>query len=105
MFGFDFRQAQPDHSASLGDSTTLSTRIRFSVHTGSRSPLASLEDNGSPAIVSHYGGTPHPGDRGAGLGGSCVGASLLAFLPEPAGLGALGRLGLAQRYNVGRAVG
>src|SRR5882757_5183903 len=25
---------QPDHSASLGDSITLSTRIRFSVHTG-----------------------------------------------------------------------
>jgi hypothetical protein len=28
---------QPDHSASLGDSITASTRIRFSVHTG---PLA-----------------------------------------------------------------
>src|ERR1700676_5351458 len=26
---------QPDHSASLGDSITTSTRIRFSVHTGS----------------------------------------------------------------------
>jgi hypothetical protein len=26
---------QPDHSASLGDSITASTRIRFSVHTGS----------------------------------------------------------------------
>jgi hypothetical protein len=25
---------QPDHSASLGDSITASTRIRFSVHTG-----------------------------------------------------------------------
>jgi hypothetical protein len=25
---------QPDHSASLGDSITPSTRIRFSVHTG-----------------------------------------------------------------------
>ena len=25
---------QPDHSASLGDSVTSSTRIRFSVHTG-----------------------------------------------------------------------
>src|SRR4051794_31255816 len=25
---------QPDHSASLGDSITSSTRIRFSVHTG-----------------------------------------------------------------------
>src|SRR3954471_21346241 len=28
--------AQPDHSASLGDSITSSTRIRFSVHTGGR---------------------------------------------------------------------
>ena len=27
---------QPDHSASLGDSTTSSTRIRFSVNTGGR---------------------------------------------------------------------
>src|ERR1700738_1988611 len=27
---------QPDHSASLGDSTTSSTQIRFSVHTRSR---------------------------------------------------------------------
>ena len=27
---------QPDHSASLGDSITSSTRIRFSVHTGDR---------------------------------------------------------------------
>src|SRR6202047_490710 len=33
---------QPDHSASLGDSVTASTRIRFSVHTGAarcREPL------------------------------------------------------------------
>ena len=29
---------QPDHSASLGNSFTSSTRIRFSVHTGGRSP-------------------------------------------------------------------
>src|SRR5882757_3268119 len=27
---------QPDHSASLGDSITSSTRMRFSVHTGSQ---------------------------------------------------------------------
>jgi hypothetical protein len=33
---------QPDHSASLGDSITSSTRIRFSVHTGveERDPAA-----------------------------------------------------------------
>src|SRR5260370_20015823 len=30
---------QPDHSASLGDSITSSTRIRFSVHTGARIAL------------------------------------------------------------------
>jgi hypothetical protein len=29
---------QPDHSASLGDSITSSTRIRFSVHTGDLAP-------------------------------------------------------------------
>ena len=27
-------ETEPDHSASLGDSITASTRIRFSVHTG-----------------------------------------------------------------------
>jgi hypothetical protein len=33
---------QPDHSASLGDSITSSTRIRFSVHTATKNgPLAS----------------------------------------------------------------
>jgi hypothetical protein len=30
---------QPDHSASLGDSITLSTRTRFSVHTGLFRPV------------------------------------------------------------------
>jgi hypothetical protein len=30
---------QPDHSASLGDSVTSSTRIRFSVHTGNEGDL------------------------------------------------------------------
>src|ERR1700730_2253752 len=33
---------QPDHSASLGDSITLSTRIRFSVHTA-KAASAGLE--------------------------------------------------------------
>ncbi|HEX7561908.1 MAG TPA: hypothetical protein VF396_01420, partial [Bradyrhizobium sp.] len=35
---------QTDHSASLGDSITASTRIRFSVHTGARvrSPVVNL---------------------------------------------------------------
>src|SRR6266849_8909035 len=37
---------QPDHSASLGDSITSSTRIRFSVHTGV-----------SPAALPHSKGT------------------------------------------------
>jgi hypothetical protein len=32
---------QPDHSASLSDSITSSTRIRFSVHTGSYTGIAS----------------------------------------------------------------
>src|ERR1700720_3642003 len=34
---------QPDHSASLGDSITSSTQIRFSVHTMRVSPLLALE--------------------------------------------------------------
>src|SRR3979490_2493521 len=33
---------QPDHSASLGDSITSSTRIRFSVHTGSPMPAGQI---------------------------------------------------------------
>src|SRR5271156_4396602 len=32
---------QPDHSASLSDSITSSTRIRFSVHTGTKGGVAS----------------------------------------------------------------
>jgi hypothetical protein len=35
---------QPDHSASLGDSVTSSTRIRFSVHTGVKLSGASHTD-------------------------------------------------------------
>src|SRR3984893_12164142 len=43
---------QPDHSASLGDSITLSTQIRFSVHTPALS--ASLGDVGLlPKIGIH----------------------------------------------------
>src|SRR5437879_3253517 len=38
---------QPDHSASLGDSVTSSTQIRFSVHTGSR-----RRRNWKPALTS-----------------------------------------------------
>jgi hypothetical protein len=34
---------QPDHSASLGDSITSSTRIRFSVHTRVQEILTSLD--------------------------------------------------------------
>src|SRR5437879_11308468 len=33
---------QPDHSASLGDSITSSTRKRFSVHTGAVPPAVSI---------------------------------------------------------------
>src|SRR6202165_3296775 len=38
---------QPDHSASLGDSITSSTRIRFSVHTGAGEKL--ISKTGQPA--------------------------------------------------------
>ncbi|WP_207234555.1 hypothetical protein, partial [Bradyrhizobium sp. Leo170] len=34
-----YETKQPDHSASLGDSITSSTRIRFSVHTGVKNLL------------------------------------------------------------------
>src|SRR6202140_1306297 len=37
---------QPDHSASLGDSITSSTRIRFSVHTGSLTTAGSRSSSG-----------------------------------------------------------
>jgi hypothetical protein len=40
---------QPDHSASSGDSITSSTRIRFSVHTGLRTPRGSC---GSAGLVT-----------------------------------------------------
>src|SRR5271170_7593491 len=42
---------QPDHSASLGDSIASSTRIRFSVHTGSPDLCSDL-DLASRAIFS-----------------------------------------------------
>jgi hypothetical protein len=42
---------QPNHSASLGDSITSSTRIRFSVRTGKRPFLARLLPRGSDAIL------------------------------------------------------
>src|SRR5467141_1645007 len=48
---------QPNHSASLGDSITSSTRMRFSVHTGDDSALAEPEsartDSGRP-IWTHF---------------------------------------------------
>jgi hypothetical protein len=47
MAGFNLRQAQPDHSVSLCDSSASSTRIRFSEHTtgnGSEAPGGLLID-------------------------------------------------------------
>src|ERR1700682_4077314 len=51
---------QPDHSASLGDSITLSTQIRFSVHTAAFSASSRLFDlNGkaSTAKTKHISAT------------------------------------------------
>src|SRR6202140_3657928 len=45
---------QPDHSASLGDSITLSTQIRFSVHTGGVYAEAALRAIGDPTRVGAY---------------------------------------------------
>src|SRR5258708_34675035 len=41
---------QPDHSASLGDSITSSTRIRFSVHTGSAEGSSTRDTASSPIV-------------------------------------------------------
>src|SRR5271155_634610 len=41
---------QPDHSASLGDSITSSTRIRFSVHTGVADPTDVVRNLMDPVI-------------------------------------------------------
>src|SRR5580692_1170425 len=61
---------QPDHSASLGDSITSSTRIRFSVHTGPRrgedcdipSPMAAKQDD-SGHVLSDPRPAPRAGDH------------------------------------------
>src|ERR1700687_5215012 len=45
---------QPDHSASLGDSITSSTWIRFSVHTGSSRPNSSHRKS----VWVHWAGRP-----------------------------------------------
>src|SRR5450432_3499787 len=43
---------QPDHSASLGDFFTSSTRIRFSVHTGAR--CLGSNSQFSPSTAVHH---------------------------------------------------
>jgi hypothetical protein len=50
---------QPDHSASLGDSITLSTRIRFSVHT----TMIMIATSVRTSILTSSAGFPlgHPG--------------------------------------------
>src|SRR6202035_353422 len=58
---------QPDHSASLGDSITSSTRITLSVHTGSlggsRSCAELLQSGSLPLFIRHVAATQ---------GGPCV---------------------------------
>jgi hypothetical protein len=78
---------QPDHSASLGDSITSSTRTRFSVHTTVFSWVMGCLHDGrretfSPATTRHSTPGPpltltrlHPvggGDRGHGCGSSAA---------------------------------
>src|ERR1700694_2289090 len=63
---------QPDHSASLGDSITSSTQIRFSVHTGARTTSSHVTSvccerrpgSSSPEKLNHFiidfmGAAPH----------------------------------------------
>src|SRR6202043_983363 len=63
---------QPDHSASLGDSITASTRIRFSVHTGrlATPPLPHCQPLGLEwtTLSSAFGQRR----RGAGLGSGSI---------------------------------
>src|ERR1700681_3014712 len=61
---------QPDHSVSLGDSTTSSTQIRFSVHTGvARSPFNQrLPDRGRRIPTRIGRRTRGPGNGGKELG-------------------------------------
>src|SRR6202158_5231146 len=42
---------QPDHSASLGDSTTSSTRIRFSVHTAARTIITGRSPSSGRSVA------------------------------------------------------
>src|SRR5258708_23245296 len=57
---------QPDHSASLGDSITSSTRIRFSVHTG---PGLRPHTIRPPSRIA---AGPAPGMRTASIGNSAA---------------------------------
>src|SRR6267378_3268317 len=70
---------QPDHSASLGDSITSSTRIRFSVRTAFFDPLAKVHvglgaievvgGNGDGIACSHLRNRLRLGERGKADGG------------------------------------
>src|SRR6202035_2835803 len=53
---------QPDHSANLGDSITASTRIRFSVHTGSEITPCAADNNAaaSRCAIAVLGSAPYP---------------------------------------------
>jgi hypothetical protein len=50
---------QPDHSASLSDSVTSSTRIEFSVHTGQASVPEADDFSFHRGDMSAYSGPPH----------------------------------------------
>src|SRR3984893_14964294 len=64
---------QPDHSASLGDSITSSTRIRFSIHTTGNWSI--------DGIIRAVQSLTYPSDFHANLAG-CSTESLLLFRPQ-----------------------
>src|SRR5260370_42452291 len=82
---------QPDHSASLGDSITSSTRIGFSVHTGAASSAKShfdLRPNPPPSSVTLTVTLSSGMPRGLATSSRvppalCTGAQISALSPLP----------------------
>src|SRR6266480_700492 len=70
---------QPDHSASLGDSITSSTRIRFSVHTAAASAAAAKGDRFISITILQRRGRCQSKIR-------CQAAMLVTCVPSPTGM-------------------
>src|SRR5258705_5177663 len=76
---------QPDHAASLGDSVTSSTRIEFSVHTGSeaaRNHLYDAERYRSISVLDEVSDYRHGAFRCIGDRRHDVAVSPVARIPD-----------------------